>query len=263
MMSNREDMEFGKFEEQSKLNATTVRTVCKNTIFESVPVQLGDTNSIDAFGRLRVSNPETIFDSKNIFDNPDLTSDVENQPLFYDNQQTDGAGTATEYRANEAATRLSVSDSTAGTHLDAATENIKYALLGIRLKENYIGEIINLLTTSLQIQSATHKILWEIYFNPTVAGTFTYTDLSLSAVQVAKGVTANTVTGGICVASGFAESGGPQTGSAGSISADIRTALNLGASIDGTRDAFVLTVMPIGGSSNVDVEGELTWRELN
>lgn len=44
-------------------------------------IQGGDPTNLDAFARLRVSNPQTIFDSKQIYDT---------QPLFWDNQQISG-----------------------------------------------------------------------------------------------------------------------------------------------------------------------------
>ncbi len=59
----------------------------------------------DAFGRLRVSNPETIFDSKQIFDN---------QPLFWDDQEESGSGTTSVHSADAARTRLGVAATTAG-----------------------------------------------------------------------------------------------------------------------------------------------------
>ena len=46
---------------------------------------LNDGPSIDAFGRSRTSSPETIFESKQIFDN---------QPLFWDDQEVSGGGTS-------------------------------------------------------------------------------------------------------------------------------------------------------------------------
>lgn len=52
--------------------------------------------NLDAFARLRISNPETIFDSKQIFDK---------QALFYD-EATSGTGSETVYNANQASTTL-------------------------------------------------------------------------------------------------------------------------------------------------------------
>jgi hypothetical protein len=54
----------------------------------------------DAFGRLRVSDPNVLFDSKQVYDS---------QPLLW-SEKTVGSATAT-YRANEASTRLTVTTS--------------------------------------------------------------------------------------------------------------------------------------------------------
>lgn len=152
---------------------------------------------------------------------------------------------------------------TGGTHLDANTENTKYALIGIRLKTTHLGETIKLINAEFQIQTASDKILWEILWNPTVAGTFTYSDLTNSAIQRALGATANTVTGGTPIAAGFIESGGAAAGGAGSGGGIFENALKLGAAIDGTRDEIVLTVQPVAGSTSVDIEGSLAWREMS
>lgn len=53
----------------------------------------------DAFARLRVSNSQTVFDSKQISDN---------QPLFWDDQEVSGTGTSSNYNTNQASTTLSV-----------------------------------------------------------------------------------------------------------------------------------------------------------
>lgn len=414
-------------------------------------IQASDSASIDAFGRWRISSPQTLFDSKNVFNDPGQTDATqENQPLFYDNQETSGSGTSTSYRPNESAQRLSVSAttagtrvrqtkmrfnyqpgkslsvlmsfnfhgqiagitkregifdannglfveldgandvnlvtrtyvtgspvdnkveqanwnidkmdgtgpsgitldwtktqilaadyewlgvgrvrmgfvvdgityyaheflntnvldvvymqtpnlplrseitndgtgvaaymdqicstviseggledlgilryaSTAGTHIDMATENTIYAILGIRLKSAYIGSTIKLVNAALQLHTASHNCEWIIKFNPTIAGTFSYTDQTNSAVQVARGAAANTVTGGYDLVGGFIESGGNASGANGSASRQLENALLVGSSINGTVDEIVLCARPIGGSTAVDIEGSLTWREL-
>ena len=68
-------------------------------------VKLGDSASIDAFARMRVSNPETIFDSKQIFDNA---------PLFWDDQEVSGGSTSSTYSQDNARSRLGVALNTAG-----------------------------------------------------------------------------------------------------------------------------------------------------
>jgi hypothetical protein len=413
-----------------------------------IPVKFGDSPSIDAFFRLRVSNPVTLFDSKNLFKDDGLSDTVENQPLFFDNAQTSGSGTGTFFDRYKAHQELSVSAqtagmrvrqtrmrmnyqpaksmlgilsfnlrgrsngitkreglfdeengfflelsdniylvqrsnstgsvidlkflqsewnldkldgtgpsgetldfnktqilfidyewlgvgrvrygfvlggvvyyahevnnanteeyaymstpnlpirseisndgtgdadsitqicstiiseggsknlgktryiSTSGTHLDANVENINYALLGIRLKPNYLGASVNLLNNTLQIQTASHRCEWTLIFNPIVSGTFTYTPLANSAIEVAVGQTGNVVTGGTIFAGGFLESSGNPGGGAGGDSHYFETALRLGSTIAGVSDQLVLCIKPIGGSSNVDVEGGISWREL-
>jgi hypothetical protein len=410
----------------------------------------GDSPSIDAFGRWRVSNPETLFDSKNIFNDPDQTdASEENQILFYDNQETSGSGTSTKYNPNESSQTVSVGATTAGkrtrqtkmrfnyqpgksqevmmtfnldgtqsgitkregifddqnglflravgdaislvrrsyvtgsavdtavaqaswnldkmdgtgisgitldwtktqilfidyewlgvgrvrigfvvdgiiyyvhqflnannldlvymttpnlplrseiendgtgvasdltqicstviseggsqdlgmiryastngTHVDMATENLVYAVIGIRLKSAYIGASIKQLNAALQLQTGSHKVEWMLIFNPTVAGTFTYADETNSAVQIARGAAANTVTGGYKMSGGFLESGGNQAGNAGSSDKGLNNALLLGSLIDGTVDEIVLCARPIDGSTGVDIEGSMVWREL-
>lgn len=419
----------------------------------NMPITFGDSPAVDAFGRQRVSNPQTLFDSKNIFNDPGLADNVENQPLFYDNQETSGTGTSTAYNANESSQSLSVSAttagkrtrrtkmrfnyqpgksqlvmltfnlegggtgickregifddnnglflclddgitkmvrrtkatgsvvdnevlqsawnidtldgsgdennpsgvtldltktqilfidyewlgvgrvrmgfviggaiyyvheflnannldvvymqtpnlpltseiendgtgaassmtqicstviseggsqdlgisryiSTAGTHLDANTENQLYALLGLRLKSAYIGTSIKILNAAIQLHTASHKCEWVLILNPTIAGSPSWTDLPQSAVQYFRGATANTITGGYQFTGGVVESGGVAAGGAGNASRGIDNALLLGSLIDGTVDELVLCVRPIGGSSNVDVEGTLNWREI-
>lgn len=66
--------------------------------YGNVKVTIGDRSLIDLFGRIRVSEPFTIFDSKMISDN---------QPLFYD-EVTNGTATAT-YNAGDASVSMGVS----------------------------------------------------------------------------------------------------------------------------------------------------------
>jgi len=409
-----------------------------------------DNNAGDAFGRLRVSTPTTIFDSKQVFNDPDLADSVENYPLFYDNQQTSGGGTATAFDVNGAKTVLSVSASTAGvrirqtkmrfnyqpgkgqlilktfvfssanvsgitrregmfdannglffedngtnygfvrrsfvsgsavdvrvaqsswnvdkmdgtgasgitldftktqifvidfewlgvgrvrfgfnvdgvtyvchqllnannlsdvymstpnlplrseiinngsgvassmscicasvvseggledigavryastngTHVDANTENEVYAIIGMRLKSQYLGATVKSLNYALLESSGTKELEWILYLNPTVAGVFTFVGEAQSSIEIARGATANTITGGYQLAGGFFNSAGAASGNAGGTGGTLNNAILLGSNIAGDRDTIVLAVRPISGSTNCDVEGSLTWREL-
>jgi hypothetical protein len=73
-----------------------------------VNITAQDNATIDAFGRLRVSEPFTILDTKQL---------VDSLPLFYDDAQTSGAGTTSTYNANQASTTMAVSAATAGVRV--------------------------------------------------------------------------------------------------------------------------------------------------
>lgn len=93
---------------------------------DAYPISTGDTASVDAFARWRISSPFTLFDSKQIWDDPDLANTVENFPLFWDNQQTSGGGTSTSFNVNRASTTLSVSANTAGTRVRQTRQRFNY-----------------------------------------------------------------------------------------------------------------------------------------
>jgi len=129
-----------------------------------------------------------------------------------------------------------------------------YAVVGIRLKSTHIDAGILLENISLLATTNNDQAHWEIYLNPTIAGTFTYSDMTNSAIQAATGAAANTVTGGTEFDGGFFETSAPAT-------TITPNAIRLGAAIDNTVDEFVLTVTPI--TNNIGIRGSITWRELS
>ena len=64
-----------------------------------------DSPSIDAFARWRVSNPETIFDSKQLWDNA---------PLFWDDSEVSGGSTTSTHSTDTASTVMGVALNTVG-----------------------------------------------------------------------------------------------------------------------------------------------------
>lgn len=148
--------------------------------------------------------------------------------------------------------------STAGAEVTTAVENILYAIIGVRLKADFIDTTIKMLRMAMQTQTNSEFIEWVMLFNPTVAGTFAYSNLSNSAVQTALGATENTVTSGEELAGGYLESGKD----GGSDRGVMPSALVLGSAIDGTLDTIVLCARPIGGVAAASIEGSMTWREL-
>lgn len=73
--------------------------------FQRVLIELDDSGSVDAFGRLRTAEPLTIFDSKQIFDN---------QPLFWDESLESGAGITSAHSVDTASTVFTSTLNTAG-----------------------------------------------------------------------------------------------------------------------------------------------------
>ncbi len=137
-------------------------------------------------------------------------------------------------------------------HVDANVADTIYAVVGLRLKSTHLGCDLQVNTISM-LSETNDDFEWRLYFNPTVAGTFTYSNLTNSCVQTAAGATANTITNGTILACGFAnsQSGVPQV--------DFNSIIRLGALIDGTVDELVLCVRPLG--TNADIQGSLSWSE--
>ena len=149
--------------------------------------------------------------------------------------------------------------STDGTAITLASTGQYYPIVGIRLQAAKVGAMVDTINVHA-IELGTNKFYqWALMFNPTISGTFTYGDLTNSAVQTATGVGATTVTGnGIIIASGF----GVSAKSGGSGGDAINTTLKLGVDIAGTGlDTLVLAIQPIGGTSGLSAEGSMTWRE--
>lgn len=80
-------------------------------------ISIADGPSLDAFSRLRVSEPNTLFDSKQLYDA---------NPLFWDDQQTSGSGTTTAHSVNLAASTMSVGATTAGTRVRQTFRRFNY-----------------------------------------------------------------------------------------------------------------------------------------
>lgn len=146
--------------------------------------------------------------------------------------------------------------STGATHVDASTTDLIYAIIGIRLKAAQLRAPVEIVSISMLNETAV-PFGWKLLLNPTVAGTFAYSDETNRAIQSATGATANTVTGGTLLAAGFVAAGGAIGGSA---ALQIVKTRRLGAAIDGTPDEFVLCGQPLG--SNSDIQGAIMYREI-
>lgn len=142
--------------------------------------------------------------------------------------------------------------STNGFHVDANVADTIYALVGIRLKTTHLFAAVQPLAVTL-LAETNDDFEWMMLLDPTVAGTFTYSDETNSAVQAARGALANTVTGGTFLLGGFALADTQ-------VSEPARSRLRLGSTIDGTRQEIVLCARPL--SNNLDIQGSLTFEDL-
>ena len=183
-----------------------------------------------------------------------------NQPLRWEIRQTGlGSGTFTHIcssvnsEGSLNSTGKVLSDNLGTTHVNANSTSSKYALLGIRLQSAKVDTIIDIIDFSVLATTNDNQLV-EIWLNPTVAGTFTYSSVTNSSVQIAKGASggSNTVTGGTLLFSKYisAQDATP---------IEIENAIKLGMSIAGTVDEIVLSTNPL--SSNSDVLGSITWTE--
>ncbi len=149
-----------------------------------------------------------------------------------------------------------LSDNTGSSTLSLTTGGTRYALAGVRLQSGKEDTLIDLIQFSL-LATSNDNHLWELWLNPTVAGTFTYNAVTNSSVEIAKGTgSTNTVTtsGATLVYSGYIASQSARDFS-------LENALRLGSAIDGTMDEFVLCTTPL--TNNSTVAASLTWRELS
>jgi len=146
--------------------------------------------------------------------------------------------------------------STDGTHVDANVIETIYAVVGLRLKAANLACRVDM-TEVAMLAETNASFEWILKLNPTVAGTFTYSDLDANAcVQVARGALANTVTSGTDLAGGWSS----QFGTRSIQTALESSAIKLGSAIDGTRDEIVLCVRPL--AVNLDIQGSLGFREI-
>ena len=146
---------------------------------------------------------------------------------------------------------------TGTTHVDANAANTTYAVLGIRLKELY-KDITVVPEYFSMINEVVGDFRWSLHLNPTIAGTFTYSDVLDSAIQKATGATANVVSNeGILIDSGYTVATAKAGGSTGR---KFVTSLRMGSTIAGVMDQMVLCVTPL--DANEDIQASLTFREM-
>ena len=143
------------------------------------------------------------------------------------------------------------------THVDANTANTTYAVVGMRLKTTHL-DVTNTPEFFSMINEQSQDFRWSLCYNPTIAGTFTYTDVTNSSIQEATGDSTNTVSDeGLVLDSGYIRATNQGGGSTGR---KFVTSLRMGSTINEVSDQIVLCVTPLAASA--DISGSLTFREL-
>lgn len=185
-----------------------------------------------------------------------------NQPIRTEIRSTTGSGSITTI-CTDVSTEGSNNDivdtgvqrgiNTGVNAITVSTAGTFYALLGIRLKSTH-KDISVLIEKLSMLSTSQDNFLYELRLNPTVSGTFTYSDVTDSSIQRAIGSgSTNTVTGGTVLSSGL-----QQQQASANISA--KNALRLGSTIAGVMDTFVLCVAPL--SQTMTIHAAMDIREL-
>lgn len=121
--TSRNTNEINKFEHDETFHVKKVSNFASdgegNLEREAInkPIYGADTGSVDAFGRWRTSEPTTVFDSKQLYDN---------LPLLYDDQEVSGSGTGSTHNPNTASSTMTVSGSTAGKRIRQSFMSFNY-----------------------------------------------------------------------------------------------------------------------------------------
>jgi hypothetical protein len=198
-------------------------------------------------------------DNANAVDQPYMLH--ANQPLRWELRQTGaGSGAFNHICANVSQEGVqeqqgyehSVDTTATGIALTGATT--RHAVLAIRLKSSALDQSI--VPRSIEILTSTSNDYgrWEMVINPTVAGTFTFADVTNVPIQSVVGTDANTVTGGMTITTGFYSAMMP----VGELTKTLR---RIGASIAGTADVLALVLTPLSG--NQTVFGTINFEDMN
>lgn len=115
-----------------------------------LPITLGDSAAIDAFDRLRVSNPTTLFDSKQLYDTGSLIWDTE----------LNGGGSVAHF-PESASVKMNV------------TSDGDYAIRQTKMRFNYQPGKSQLILTTFTLNPQVDTIKRVGYFNTTGSGDFT------------------------------------------------------------------------------------------
>jgi hypothetical protein len=135
-----------------------------------------------------------------------------------------------------------------------ATKEYTNAILGIRLKDEFIGATVDILDISL-LTTSNDNYEWKLIINPSGFTGTSYIGIENSSIEYMIPANETHISGGYMIAGGYAQA---KT----DIQADSLKALRkLGISITGKKDIMVLACYPLGSSNSV-VYGGINYREF-
>ncbi len=182
-----------------------------------------------------------------------------NQPIRYEIRSSGGSGTL--YQVCSTAGTYGGSEDLgtvkgifSGTTAQAfAVANTKYLCLAIRLKSTHLDAFIEFLDYAV-LSTSNDNFLYDVVLNPTIAGAVTWVAQTNSALEVASGLPANTVSGGLVLQNSL--------GVQSTVVKDaLKNALRLGSSISGIADVIALCFTPLSagatGFSTINVREAL------
>ena len=141
-------------------------------------IKMADSPSIDAFDRVRVSNPQTIFNSKQLWDKA---------PEIYD-EDTTGAGTTSAHTANNSCVNMAVSATTAGSITRQTFRQFNYQpgkSQLIFLTANMNG-IVDGVTKQVGQFNTNNGLFFELSGSSAYVGIRTYTSGSVVDTKIAQ-----------------------------------------------------------------------------
>lgn len=145
------------------------------------------------------------------------------------------------------------------TGFSAAGNTTIQPVISIRCKAGSESITSKLNQISIIVTTST-DFRWALYLNPTIAGTdnasWTSTGTQSATEYDISRTSANTLSAGELIKSGYVETGGQDQ-----IDIEISSPLHLGRAIDGTLDEFVLGIQDLSGTAET-YYASINWKEL-
>jgi hypothetical protein len=137
------------------------------------------------------------------------------------------------------------------TNITAGATANTYALVGLRLNSSALDAHVQVKGVSVTSTSTAKDYLVKLIRNPSIAGVVTWT--AGLPVDKLTGIATNLCTGGTVMHQTYVNT-------ESSIGVPVEMLPNIGASIAGVSDTFIIAVQPL--QANVDCLGAVNWLEM-